>query len=154
MTEDWKAVKVTGVASIIIPGSILLPKGSAPVTPLVVEASDKSTRLLLGGVRADTGSDAALPGEILTKVDGDESTVRYRKGTWVDVLRYKPAIRLQILITVLTLVAAACAAISAYVGTRSTSTPAFTAEAAPWVLGLTFILAFLKLVSDIRAALA
>jgi hypothetical protein len=154
MTKEWKPVQVTGIASVIVPGAILLPKGSTPVSPVVVESSSNSTRLLSGGVRADTGTSAALPGDILTKMGGDESTVKYRKATWVDILHYKPAIKLQILITVLTLAAAIFAAISAYAGTRSATTPAFTAEAAPWVLVLTFILAFLKLVSDIRAALA
>lgn len=153
MTKDWTSVRVTGMASVIVPGTILLPKGTAPISPIVVEASNKTTKLLPGGVRADTGTDAALPGDLLTKMGGDESTIKYREGTWADILHYKPAVRLQILITVLTLVAAVFAAISAYVGTRSATTPAFTAEAAPWVLSIAFILTFSKLISDIRTAL-
>jgi len=154
MTMEWTAVQVTGTASFIVQGTLLLPVGSTPVSPIVVKSSDGTTRLLSGGVRTDVGTYAALPGDILAKMGGDTSTVNYRKATWRDILRYKPAIKLQILITVLTLVAAIFAAMSAYAGTRSASTPAFTAEAAPWVLGLTFVLALLKLISDIKTALA
>jgi hypothetical protein len=153
MTKVWTPVTVTGMASVIVPGTLLLPKGSAPISPVIVEASNNTTKLLPAGVRADAGTYAALPGDLLTKMGGDESTIKYRKATWVDILHYKPTVRLQILITVLTLVAAVFAAINAYVGTRSPTTPAFPAEAAPWVLGITFILALSKLISDIQATL-
>src|SRR5450759_1061956 len=96
MTKDWTSVRVTGMASVIVPGTILLPKGTAPISPIVVEASNKTTKFLPGGVRADTGTDAALPGDLLTKMGGDESAIKYRKGTWADILHYKPAVRLQI----------------------------------------------------------
>jgi hypothetical protein len=153
MTKTLTSVHVTGIASVIMPGTILLPKGTPPISPVVVEASDGTTKLLPGGVRADSGTAAALPGDILTKMGGVDSVVRYRAGTWRDILHYKPVIWLQLLITVLTLVATVFAAISAYVGTRSPTTPAFTAEAAPWVLVVAFVLAFSKLVSDVRTAL-
>jgi len=154
MTKEWTPVQVTGTASFIVQGTLLLPVGSTPISPIVVKSSGGTTRLLSGGVRTDVGTYAALPGDILAKMGGDKSTINYRKATWTDILRYKPGIKLQILITVLTLIAAISAAISAYVGTRSASTPTFTADAAPWMLGLTFILALSKLVSDIRTALA
>jgi hypothetical protein len=61
--------------------------------------------------------------------------------------------KVQLGVAALTLVAAILAAITSYAGTRSSTTPAFTADAAPWVLLVALALAVWKLYSDITGDL-
>lgn len=155
MAQHWTDVEIVGVASVVVSGTLLLPRGTSAITPVVVKANNgKTKRLLPAGVRADAGTAAVLPGDLLTKLGGAGATVQYRQARWYDIVRFRPTVVLQLGIAVLTLVAAVFAAISAYVGTRSPTTPTFTIDAAPWVLAITFVLAAGKLVTDIQAALA
>lgn len=146
----WTELGITGLGSVVVQGMILLPVGSAPATRVVVRAANGRARLLPAGQRADNGMAAVLPGDLLTVLGGKDAKVQYRPATWRDVLRYKPMVRAQLGVTVLTLIAAVLAAITSYVGTRSPTTPAFTAEAAPWVLLVALALAVWKLYCELR----
>ena len=154
-TDDgpWE-VAITGIASVVVQGMILLPIGSQPMARVVVTATNKRTKLLSAGARADHGTDAVLPGDLLAALGGDGAMVSYRRATWKDVVRYKPIVKVQLLIALLTLIATALAAISAYVGTRSPTTSSFTADAAPWVLGVAFILALSNVYNSIKTDLS
>jgi hypothetical protein len=58
------------------------------------------------------------------------------------------------LVAALTLIATVLSSISAFIGTRSPTTPTFTADAAPWVLGVAFILAVSNLYSSVTTDLS
>ena len=146
--QGWTHVTITGLASVVVQGMILLPLASQPVARVVVQGNSR-TRLLPAGVRADHGTAAVLPGDLLTTLGGDGAQISYRAATWMDVLRLRRRARVQLAIAVLTLIAAILAAINAYVGTRSPTTPTFTADAAPWVLFIGVVLTVWKLYSDI-----
>jgi hypothetical protein len=109
--------------------------------------------LLPAGQRGDDGTAAVLPGDLLAVLGGKDAGIRYRPATWRDVLRYQPMAKVQLGVAALTLVAAILAAITSYAGTRSSTTPAFTADAAPWVLLVALALAVWKLYSDITGDL-
>ncbi len=151
--NQWTDVIITGLGSVVVQGMILLPAGSAALSRVVVQAANGRSRLLSAGQRGDEGTAAVLPGDLLALLGGRDAHIRYRPATWRDVIRFKPMIKVQLGVTLLTLIAATMAAITSYVGTRSTSTPAFTAEAAPWVLLIALVLAVWKLYSDIQGDL-
>jgi hypothetical protein len=142
---------VTGFGSVVVQGMILLPRGTAPVARVVVTGASGRVRLLSAGVRADPGTAAVLPGDLLVTLG---PTIRWRPATWGDVVHYKAGIKLQLLGTLLTLVAAVFSALTSFVGTRSPTTPAFTADTGPVVLVIAFLLAAWKVVSDIRTDLS
>jgi len=129
---------------------ILLPAGSEAVARVVVKGANGNRKLLPAGARADIGEAAVVPGDLLVALGGRDANVSYRAGSWRDVLRYKPIVKVQLLVAALTLVATVPSAITSFVGTRSPTTPVFTADAAPWVLGIAFILAMTNLYSNVK----
>ena len=129
---------------------VLLPKGAPVVARVLVKGTNGRVRYLAAGTRTDEGTGACLPGNLLAVLGGEDAHVSYRAATWWDVVRYKPGVKAQLGVAGLTFVAAILAAISAYAGTRSATTPTFTADAAPWVLGIAFVLAAYKLYTDFK----
>jgi hypothetical protein len=151
--DPWTDVTITGIGSVVVQGMILFPIGSAPLSRVVVRAANGRSRLLSAGQRGDEGTAAVLPGDLLAVLGGRDAHIQYRPAKWRDVIRFKPMVKVQLGLAILTLIAAVMAAITSYVGTRSPSTPAFTAEAAPWVLLIALVLAVWKLYSDIQGDL-
>jgi hypothetical protein len=152
--NKWVSVGVTGIGSVVVQGMILFPSGSEAVTRVVVKAKNGKTKLLPAGARADGGEAAVLPGDLLVALGGRDAIISYRPATWRDVLRYKPIVKVQLLVVSLTLVATVLSAITSFVGTRSPTTPTFTADAAPWVLGIAFLLAMMNLYSNVKSDLS
>jgi hypothetical protein len=150
LTLTWLTVQITGLCSVVVDGMILLPKDHVDLARVVVEGTNGRRRLLSAGKRVDEGAGACLPGNLLSALGGDEAQIKYRKANWWDVVRYKPGVKAQLGVAVLTFIGAILAAISAYVGTRSPTTPAFTANAAPWVLGIAWLLATWKLYTEFK----
>ena len=151
--EKWSTVGITGISNVVVQGTLLLPMGSTPIPRVVVKANGR-TKLLAAGVQSDGGDDAVLPGELLAIFGGSEATISYRSATWRDIIRFKPIVKIQLLVASLTLIATVLSSINAFVGTRSPTTPTFTADAAPWVLGIAFILAASNLYSSVNTDLS
>ena len=77
-------------------------------------------KLLSAGQRADQGAAAVLPGDLLTALGGRDAYISYRTATWRDVIRFRPMVKVQLFMAILTLAATVLASISAYVGSRYT----------------------------------
>jgi hypothetical protein len=152
-TEKWSTVGITGISNVVVQGTLLLPMGYAPIPRVVVRANGR-TKLLAAGVQSDGGNKAVLPGDLLAIFGGSNAAISYRQATWRDILRYKPIVKIQLLVAALTLIATVLSSISAFIGTRSPTTPTFTADAAPWVLGVAFILAVSNLYSSVTTDLS
>ena len=147
--KEWTSVGLTSLGNVVVQGTFLLPVGSSPIPQAVVEGNGR-TKLLPTGVRSDPGTAAVVSGDLLAIFGGDKATVKYRKAEKIDVLRYKPMVKIQLLVALLTLVATVLSSINSFVGTRSPTTPVFSADAAPWVLGVAFVLAISNLYSSVK----
>jgi hypothetical protein len=155
-TPGWKSVGITSIGEYAAQGTMLLPVRSESLSRVVVRelGQPNRTKLLAAGIRADgTGDEALMPGELVSSLGGINGVVEYRKATWRDVLRYKPAVRIQILIAFLTLAGTIMSAVTSFVGTRSASTPTFAADAAPAALALATVMASWKLWNDVNGDL-
>ncbi|MFI5034998.1 MAG: hypothetical protein ACHQFZ_02195 [Acidimicrobiales bacterium] len=152
--EKWTEVSITGLASVVVQGMLLLPVGTPAVSRVVVKSANGRIKMLPAGERADQGAAAVLPGDLLALFGGVDAKITYRPATWRDILRFKPIVKVQLLVATLTLLATVLASISAFVGTRSPTTPSFTADAAPWVLGIACVLAISNVYSSIKTDLS
>lgn len=155
-TPGWTAVGITSIGEYAAQGTMLLPVHSESIGRVVVREVGQPgrTKLLAAGIRADgTGDEALMPGDLVSSLGGIDATVEYRKATWRDVIQYKPAVRLQIVVAFLTLAGTIMSAVTSFVGTRSATTPAFTADAAPAALALATAMAIWKLWNDVNGDL-
>jgi len=152
--QHWSEVSITGLASVVVQGMLLLPVGSSPQSRVVIKSANGRIKMLTAGARADKGTAAVLPGDLLTLFGGADAKIMYRPATFRDVLRFKPIVKVQLLVAALTLFATVLSSISAYAGTRSPTTPSFTADAAPWILGIAFVLATSNLYSSVKTDLS
>lgn len=149
----WKTFPLTSIASVIVAGTILLPDSELPVGSVVVKTPAGKPMLIPAGIRVDPGEGAAVPGDLLAKLGGGQVDVEVRPATRFDVLKYKPSVLFQLFIAVLALVGTVLTAISAILSTDDPKTPTFTVQAAPWVLGITCVLAAGKLWTDVSGAI-
>jgi len=153
-TKVWKDVSITAYGQVVVQGMLLLPVDRENLARVVVKDKKGLMRLLPAGKRGDAGDAAVLPGNLLAVLGGLNATISYRPATWRDVIRYKPIVKIQLLVATLTLIATVLASISSFVGTRSPTTPSFSADAGPWVLGIAFVLAVSNIYATVTADLA
>lgn len=152
--KTWNEVPITGLGTVVLSGTLLLPQNREPISTAVVKKKTGrgSSMLLPAGLRTDPGAGAVLPGDLLSKLGGAGAIVQYRPARRRDIIRYRPWILAKLVIALFTAIAGVFAGINAYVAAGAPTTPAFTSETSVWVLAIAFLLVVLNLISDIRAA--
>jgi hypothetical protein len=150
--SEWEQVQITGTCSFPKEGTLLLPQGSVSIARLVVEPAEGGSKHIAGGdVRTDAGEGACVIGTLFQDLGGEEALVRYRKASFIDVLRYKPSVLLQFLVMILTFVSAGISAYSAYLTNISDPSKTFAYGSATFVLIIALALAVAKFVIDFRS---
>jgi hypothetical protein len=150
--SEWNQVEITGTCSIPKEGTLLLPQGRVSPARLVVEpAAGGSKHIAGGGIRTDAGEGACVIGTLFQDLGGEGALVRYRKASFVDVLRYKPSVLLQFLVMILTFVSSAISAYVTYLTNISDPSKTFAYASATFVLIIALALAVVKFVIDFRS---
>jgi hypothetical protein len=151
MPSEWTPLKVTYRCQPGPPeGKLYLPKGSTRIARMIVKDNAGQEILVYGGVRVDEGDYACATGDTIASLGGLDADIEYRRATFWDVLRYKPWLWLQILITLATFVSAVIAGYATYLKTIADPANTFAYETATVSLALTFFLAAGKLIVEFR----
>jgi hypothetical protein len=107
-------------------------------------------RLVEGGIKSDRGPGACATGTLLAFLGGTNAKIEFRQAGFWGVLRYGESVMQQLSITLLTFVGTVIAGIATYLSSTPDPTKAFVYGVADIVVLITFVLAALKLIDDVR----
>jgi hypothetical protein len=130
---------------------ILLPVGTnVPSAKRLLVTANRKSKLMQGGLRADHGEGACVTASTLAFFGGAGAVVSYRGlGFWQLIWR-DGGLRLQLLISLVTLIGAVITAYNTYLKSTGKDAATFTSKTALTALVVAFVLAVLKFIQDYR----